>query len=402
MRRPAKHTTLAHKTHTHRVAESSSTSRARTKSLTENRDRESSSNNTRLLKKTIVMATEEKTVTPAAEEKVRALAPQRAGITQLARISAERARWVPSLAARRARGDPSSLSPSIRFCSPAPAHPSASPPLHPTTTQQQHHHQPQQPTPVFGSASTFAGTGGFTGVAAAAPAAAGGDGADGAANDEDGPAQEEECQAEFKPIVQLQEVETNTGEEDEDVSLELKCKLYRFDASGNEWKERGLGAVKLLRHKASGRTRLLMREARTLKIRANHIVMPGTKLQEHSGSDKAWVWSAVDFAEEEQRVELFCIRFGSPEKAAEFKKGVEAAAAKNAEVLGVDAAESGSGEGSGEGEEEGAEKAAAAEKKEDAADALAGDLAKAKVEEDGGEKEAAAADAAPKAAEEAA
>ena len=41
--------------------------------------------------------------------------------------------------------------------------------------------------------------------------------------------------------------------------------------------------------------------------------MPGTKLQEHSGNDKAWVWSAVDFADEQQRIELFCIRFGSIE-----------------------------------------------------------------------------------------
>ena len=260
----------------------------------------------------------------------------------------------------------------------------------PPPTQQQH----QQPTPVFGSASTFAGTGGFTGVATG-----GGEGGEAAAADgdggaaDDGPAPEEECQAEFKPIVQLQEVETNTGEEDEDATLELKCKLYRFDAGGNEWKERGLGAVRLLKHKASGRTRLLMREARTLKIRANHIVMPGTKLQEHSGSDRAWVWSAVDFAEEEQRVELFCIRFGSPEKALEFKKGVEAAAASNAEVLGVAAEEE---EEEGEGDEgEGEEKKGGGEKPADAADALAGDLAKAKVADEGGEAAAPAPAAAP-------
>jgi Ran-binding protein 1 len=41
--------------------------------------------------------------------------------------------------------------------------------------------------------------------------------------------------------------------------------------------------------------------------------MPGTKLQEHAGSDKAWVWSTVDFSEGEQKVELFCIRFGTAE-----------------------------------------------------------------------------------------
>ena len=41
-------------------------------------------------------------------------------------------------------------------------------------------------------------------------------------------------------------------------------------------------------------------------------VMPGTKLQEHTGSDKAWVWSTIDFASEEQRMELFCLKLPSP------------------------------------------------------------------------------------------
>jgi hypothetical protein len=43
--------------------------------------------------------------------------------------------------------------------------------------------------------------------------------------------------------------------------------------------------------------------------------MPGTKLQEHTGSEKAWVYSTVDFADEEQKPELFCIRFASVERA---------------------------------------------------------------------------------------
>lgn len=45
-------------------------------------------------------------------------------------------------------------------------------------------------------------------------------------------------------------------------------------------------------------------------------VMPGTKLQEHSGSEKAWVYSTVDFADEEQKPELFCFRFSSVESTA--------------------------------------------------------------------------------------
>lgn len=55
---------------------------------------------------------------------------------------------------------------------------------------------------------------------------------------------------------------------------------------------------------------------RCINERVNHMhtVMPGTKLQEHSGSDKAWVWSTVDFAEEEQKMELFCMRFANADR----------------------------------------------------------------------------------------
>jgi len=81
--------------------------------------------------------------------------------------------------------------------------------------------------------------------------------------------------------------------------------------------------------------RMLMRQEKTLKIRANHLVMPGTSLQPHAGSDKAWVWSAVDFSEGEQKVELFCLRFGSVEKAQDFSKKFEEAMTINAALLGT-------------------------------------------------------------------
>ncbi len=78
--------------------------------------------------------------------------------------------------------------------------------------------------PIFGAAATFGaggGFGGFAGLAAKAadaPAALGGGDAAAAAGDEDGdePAPEEECKAEFKPLVQLEEVEVTSGEEDEE------------------------------------------------------------------------------------------------------------------------------------------------------------------------------------------
>jgi len=51
-----------------------------------------------------------------------------------------------------------------------------------------------------------------------------------------------------------------------------RAKLYRFSSENDppEWKERGTGDVKLLKHKEKGTIRLLMRRDRTLKICANH------------------------------------------------------------------------------------------------------------------------------------
>lgn len=82
------------------------------------------------------------------------------------------------------------------------------------------HKQAASPTPVFGSSSTFgAGTGfgGFAGVNAAASSHA---------EDETPPEEgtgetEEECQAEFRPLVQLEEVERVSGEEGETTLVDL-------------------------------------------------------------------------------------------------------------------------------------------------------------------------------------
>ncbi|PVH62549.1 hypothetical protein PAHAL_3G320200 [Panicum hallii] len=135
--------------------------------------------------------------------------------------------------------------------------------------------------------------------------------------------EEEDTGAQVAPIVRLEEVAVTTGEEDEDVLLDMKAKLYRFDKDGNQWKERGTGAVKLLKHKETGKVRLVMRQAKTLKICANHLVVSTTKMQEHAGSDKSCVWHAADFADGELKEEMFAIRFGSVENCKKFKDLVE-------------------------------------------------------------------------------
>ncbi|KAF5727321.1 Ran-binding protein 1-b-like protein [Tripterygium wilfordii] len=137
--------------------------------------------------------------------------------------------------------------------------------------------------------------------------------------EDDAPAAEDEdTGAQIAPIVQLEEVAVSTGEEDEDPILDMKAKLYRFDKDGNQWKERGAGTVKFLKHKETAKVRLLMRQSKTLKICANHLVLPNMTVQEHAGSEKSCVWHATDFADGELKKELFCIRFGSIENCRTF------------------------------------------------------------------------------------
>ncbi|KAL2237118.1 ran-binding protein 1 homolog c-like [Sesamum indicum] len=136
-------------------------------------------------------------------------------------------------------------------------------------------------------------------------------------------ADDEDTGAQVAPIVKLQEVAVTTGEENEDVLLDLKSKLYRFDKEGNQWKERGVGTVKLLKHKETGKVRLVMRQNKILKICANHLVLPTMTVQEHQGNDKSCVWHAADFADGELKEETFCIRFASVENCKAFKDKIE-------------------------------------------------------------------------------
>ena len=95
-----------------------------------------------------------------------------------------------------------------------------------------------------------------------------------------------------------------------------RAKLYRYDSSNNpaEWKERGTGEVKLLRHKTKNTVRVVMRRDKTLKICANHFVTPWMELKPNCGSDRAWVWSVLaDYADETLKPELLAIRFANVE-----------------------------------------------------------------------------------------
>lgn len=136
---------------------------------------------------------------------------------------------------------------------------------------------------------------------------------------------EEEVKGDWKPAVQLPEVQVVTGEENTDLIYKGRAKLYRWD--DNQWKERGLGDVKLRRHRDTRKVALVMRQDSTKKVIANFVLEdePLCVLLPHAGSDKAWVWMAHDFSEGEQRRDRFAIRFGSAELSAAFKTAFDAA-----------------------------------------------------------------------------
>lgn len=137
------------------------------------------------------------------------------------------------------------------------------------------------------------------------------------------PEQEHDPIPDFVPIIPLpEEVIVTTGEENETTLFSARAKLYRF--ADKEWKERGIGKVKLLKNE-EGKIRLLMRREQVHKICANHMLTRDIELTQMPSNNKAWIWVANDFADEEVRLEKFCIRFKLEEEAQLFKEAVDGA-----------------------------------------------------------------------------
>jgi Ran-binding protein 1 len=130
----------------------------------------------------------------------------------------------------------------------------------------------------------------------------------------------------FEPLVKLEKVEVKTNEEEEEVTYKIRAKLFRFDSDSKEWKERGTGDVRFLKHKETGKVRLVMRRDKTLKICANHYILPDYELKPNVGSERSWVYNvASDVSEGESEAQTLAIRFANSDNANAFKeKFVEA------------------------------------------------------------------------------
>ncbi|KAH8801601.1 hypothetical protein F5884DRAFT_685025, partial [Xylogone sp. PMI_703] len=139
----------------------------------------------------------------------------------------------------------------------------------------------------------------------------------------------------FEPVIRLTEkVDVKTNEESEEQVFKMRAKLFKFVKESNEWKERGTGDVRLLKHKENGKTRLVMRRDKTLKVCANHYIVPEMKLSPNVGSDRSWVWSAAaDVSDGEPEAQTLAIRFANSENANLFKDAFLKAQKENEELF---------------------------------------------------------------------
>ena len=108
--------------------------------------------------------------------------------------------------------------------------------------------------------------------------------------------------------------------------------LYRYVPETKEWKEKGRGDMKILEHKITGRTRLLMRREQVLKICCNHYITPQLSMKHLQTSDRTWTWSANDFSEGELVQETFAVKFKTMDQAQKFKGVFDEAQKKSADI----------------------------------------------------------------------
>jgi len=117
----------------------------------------------------------------------------------------------------------------------------------------------------------------------------------------------------FQPVVPLPpKVDIKTGEEEETVLYVSRARLFRF--CDNEWKERGVGDLKILESPESQRIRLLMRRDTILKVCLNQYITADLKL-DLKDDKKSITWSAIDYSEETPNPQIFLLRLKNLENA---------------------------------------------------------------------------------------
>ena len=127
-----------------------------------------------------------------------------------------------------------------------------------------------------------------------------------------------EADAYFEPVVVLPMLtELKTGEEGEEVIFFQRTKLFRF--IDKEWKERGLGELKILYNPSTGKYRIIMRRDVVKKLCCNHYITSDMTVRINAKNEKSCNWfTTADFSEGTPEPEQLAAKFKTVEIAAEF------------------------------------------------------------------------------------
>lgn len=136
--------------------------------------------------------------------------------------------------------------------------------------------------------------------------------------------------AHFEPVIPLPAlVDVKTGEENEITLFEHRAKLLRYVKETKEWKERGIGNIKVMVNKEDpNKVRLLMRREQVLKICCNQLLAKDTKFNKMPNTETALTWFGQDYSENELQVEMLAIRFKTAEICKQFHDAILSAQSK--------------------------------------------------------------------------
>ncbi|XP_072112041.1 uncharacterized protein [Mobula birostris] len=109
---------------------------------------------------------------------------------------------------------------------------------------------------------------------------------------------------------------------EEDILFSNQAKLYYFERTSLQWKERAFGEIRILQHKTTKLPRLVMWNSSN-KCCANHWITSILKLKNPKNSNHNWTWSALDYSGKKVISLDLAIHFKLKETAQMFKEVFE-------------------------------------------------------------------------------
>ncbi|KAH0566243.1 hypothetical protein GP486_000364 [Trichoglossum hirsutum] len=108
------------------------------------------------------------------------------------------------------------------------------------------------------------------------------------------------------------------GEEDEDVIFEVRAKAFKYDQQGKQYKSHGVGPFRVLRHRETGKARMLLRSDPN-----GNVALNASLLKEIKYESKTAKFVSVVTASESGKLDSWQVKVGKDEDAIELARVLE-------------------------------------------------------------------------------